>query len=410
MAGSYDTYPLIRLDALDRAEEETGLGVSEFSGLVARAADRAYQELLDYRPWLFTRMATPLMLRLYGPLETTLTWASGYTATLGGTVARNLTGSKIRVPGVNYGVRIVTHVPGSATVTLEAPFLIAAFGAIDVTIYRDEYDLTAIQETPTAPFLFNGGPGLVEPTTRSFAVSFGNDAGENMVGPATAIIWGALLRINISQIAIGPPGTTYRNLYATAADGSILYLVATLADNITTTYVYNVSDATGPITAAQRPPQLDTAGGVRQIITMQPKGPSSSREIGGPMTVAWLLEHYPDPPTPTWPPYRYARVNDTRVRFSHYPSQDGFVEIYHTIVPRDLSLTLGVSEILVPRNWRWLLADGVLFHLLEMKNDSRASTWERKWKEGRDLMASDEDQKLLGVSGNRFQTREEPAY
>jgi hypothetical protein len=171
-----------------------------------------------------------------------------------------------------------------------------------------------------------------------------------------------------------------------------------------------VADATGPITAAQQPALLDAAGGVRQIITISPKGPSSGREIEGPVTVSWLKEHFADPPTPTWPPYRYARVSDLRIMFSHYPSQDGYAEVYHTIVARDLSQTLGVSEILVPRNWRYVLSDGMLFHLLEMKNDSRATTWERKWKESLEKMSVDEDQKLLSLSGNRYRTREEPAY
>jgi hypothetical protein len=415
MSGSFDTWPLIRADAMDRAEEETGLDVSEFFGMSARAGDRAYQELLNYKPWLFARAATPLMLRLYGPIATTLTWSSGYTAILGAVVAQNLTGFKILAPGVTYGVRIFSHVAGSALVTLESPFLIAPFAGLGVTVYRDEYDLTSIQETPTAPTLTSGGGGLVDLGPRSVVVSFGNDFGENMAGPPASITFAVASVLNITNIPVGPPGTTYRNLYATEAGGTRFFLIATLADNVTTTYAYNVADAgdlvtIGPITAAQRPPQLDTAGGVRQIITMQPKGPSSGREIEGPVTVSWLTDHYPDPPNPTWPPYKYARVSDTRLRFSHFPSQDGFVEIYHTIVARDLSQTLGVSEILVPRNWRWVLADGVLFHLLEMKNDSRAVTWERKWKEERELMGADEDQKLLGVSGNRTRTREEPAY
>lgn len=410
MGGSYDTWPLLRLDALDRAEEETGASVSEFSPLAARAGDRAYQELLNYRPWLFARAHAPLMLRLYGPISTTLSWSAGYTATLGATVAQNLTGFKVLVPGVNYGVRIVVHVPGSATITLEAPFLTAAFSGTAVTLYRDEYDLTSIQDTPTVPVLASGGAGIVDAGTRKVAVSFGNDFGENMPGPLATIVLGGGSSLSITGIATGPPGTTYRNLYATAANGTRLYLIMTLADNLTTSVSYNVADVTGPITAAQQPPQLDTAGGVRQIITMNPKGPSSCREIEGPMTVSWIKDHFADPPTPTWPPYRYARVSDLRIMFSHYPSQDGFAEVYHTIVARDLSQTLGVSEILVPRNWRYVLADGMLFHLLEMKNDSRATTWERKWKEDLEKMAVDEDQKLLSLSGNRYRTREEPAY
>jgi hypothetical protein len=410
MGGSFDTWPLLRADALDRAEEETGASASEFYGFAARAGDRAYQELLNYRPWLFARAASPLMLRLYGPISATLTWSAGYTATLGSVSALNLTGFKVLVPGLNYGIRIVAHVPGTATLTLEAVLLVPAFAVLAVTIYRDEYDLTAIQDTPTAPSLANGGAGNVDAGTRSLAVAFGNDFGENQPGPRATIVLGGTSIIAVTNIATGPPGTTYRNLYATAANGAVLYLIATIADNLTTSYNYNVADVTGPITAAQHPAILDTAGGVRQIITMNPKGPSSGTEIEGPVAVAWLKEHFSDPPTSTWPPYRYARVSDMRILFSHYPSQDGFVEIYHTIVAKDLSQTVGVSEILVPRNWRYVLADGVLFHLLEMKNDSRATTWERKWNEGLTRMAVDEDQKLLSLSGNRYRTREEPAY
>lgn len=62
-------------------------------------------------------------------------------------------------------------------------------------------------------------------------------------------------QVTVTGIAVGPSGTTARNLYRTAAYASSLQLLATIADNATTTYVDAVPD--GALGAA--PPSSDTS-------------------------------------------------------------------------------------------------------------------------------------------------------
>jgi len=50
-------------------------------------------------------------------------------------------------------------------------------------------------------------------------------------------------QISLSGIAVGPTGTTARKIYRTDANGSALKLLATIADNTTTTYTDNIADS-----------------------------------------------------------------------------------------------------------------------------------------------------------------------
>ena len=114
---SYDSYSDLRLDVLDRAEEETGENQSDFYSLVARALDRAYHGLLNRRPWLFSRAPVPLVLQLEAPITTTITWTQdAYAATLGTSQAKNLTGWEATVENITYRVprHGGRHLPGQA--------------------------------------------------------------------------------------------------------------------------------------------------------------------------------------------------------------------------------------------------------------------------------------------------------
>lgn len=408
MGGSFDTWALIRTDVLDRAEEETGASVSEFYGFVARAGDRAYAYLQNKHPFLFTRNKYPLMLQVFGPISTTATWTIGlYTATLGATVARNLRGWKLRTPSSNFGYRIVSHVPGTSAITLEAPLIAPANLAGDaVTLYRDEYDLAQLQDTPTAPVVAAGAAGLPSGTYK-YGCAFFNDNGETELGDVLTGVVLTLQQGNISSIPIGPPGTVGRYVYRTIAGGAIFYLVATVNDNVTTTATDNVADSA--LTANQQPSDVNMTGGVRHIIGMWPKG-QTVREIEGPFTEAEIAERYPDPPTPTWPPNGYCRRTDVRIKFTQYPSQDGVIEIPHTVIQKDLSQTVGIGDIVVPRNWRYVLSDLTLWHLLDMKHDDRATKWMQTAGVGVSDMIADDDVKRIGLEGTRNRTRQEPAY
>ena len=407
MGGSFDTWSLIRTDVLDRAEEETGASVSEFYAFVARAGDRAYSYLQNKHAFLFTRNKNPLMLQVFGPITTTITWTVGaYTATLGAAVARNLRGWKVKVAASNFGYRIVTHEPNTTGITLDVPLIATAnLTGASATLYRDEYDLAQLQDTPTAPAVGVGATGLPSGTYK-YGCSFFNENGETELGDLVTGVVLTLQQGSISSIPIGPPGTLGRYVYRNVNGGSVMYLVATVNDNITTTATDNVADSA--LTANQQPSEINMTGGVRHIIGMWTKG--HSIEIDGPFTEAWVSDHYPDPPTASWPPYGYCRRTDVRIRFTQYPSEDGVIEIPHTVIQKDLSQTVGIADIAVPRNWRYVLSDLTLWHLLDMKHDDRAIKWMQTAGVGVNDMIADDDIKRIGLEGTRNRTREEPAY
>lgn len=62
-------------------------------------------------------------------------------------------------------------------------------------------------------------------------------------GPASAQITVADKKIDLSNIPIGPTGTTSRKVYRTKAYGIMYYLLTTIADNTTTTYEDSTADA-----------------------------------------------------------------------------------------------------------------------------------------------------------------------
>lgn len=408
MGGSFDTWALIRTDVLDRAEEETGASVSEFYAFVARAGDRAYSYLQNKHAFLFTRNKNPLILQVFGPITTTITWTVGaYTATLGATVARNLRGWKVKTTAADFGYRIVSHEPGTAAITLEAPLVAAAnLAAGAVTLFRDEYDLAQLQDTPTAPAVAVGAAGLPSGTYK-YGCAFFNENGETELGDLVTGIVLTLQQGSITAIPIGPPGTLGRYVYRNVNGGTTMYLVATVSGNTTTTATDNVADSA--LVANQQPSEINMTGGVRHIIGLWLKGQGAS-EIVGPFTEAWVSEHYADPPAASWPPYGYCRRTDVRIRFTQYPSEDGLIEIPHTVIQKDLSQTVGISDIAVPRNWRYVLSDLTLWHLLDMKHDDRAVKWMQAAGVGVNDMIIDDDIKQIGLEGTRNRTREEPAY
>jgi hypothetical protein len=71
----------------------------------------------------------------------------------------------------------------------------------------------------------------------------------------------ALGTMNLSGIPTGPTGTTARRLYRTVAGGTQLLLLATIADNTTTTY----SDTKADATLGAAPPPINNAGGAQTV-------------------------------------------------------------------------------------------------------------------------------------------------
>lgn len=408
---SFDTWAEIKLDILDRAEEETGEDASEFYDFVDRAGDRCYHDLLSRRPWLFARARRPLILQARAPIATTITWTAGlYTATLGAAQSVSLVGWKVKHPTRQEAYRVVTHIPGATGITLEAPLQGATLAAgTAVVLFKDEYDLAEIQEIPTAPTAALGsGAGSVDNGAHAYKVTFVSANGETEAGAASGAATVVDKTVNgkvaLSAIPVGPPGTIARRLYRTVAAGTVYLGLATIADNATTTYTDNIADAS---LSTDQPPQINRTAAVRHIVGMWV--PASNQQIRGPWSEEWLREEYADPPSTSWPPTGYARIAEDRVRFSHYPSEAGLIEVPHTFIARDLSVGQP-WEILVPRNWRWVLSDGGLFFLYQLKEDGRATAAGARYEKGIGDMEMEDETKKLGLEGTRDRTRKEPAW
>ena len=110
----------------------------------------------------------------------------------------------------------------------------------------------------------------------------------------------------------------------------------------------------------------------------------------------WILDNFPFPPDPVSPPRYFARIGEQRIRFEGYPDRARRIEYSHTIIPPDL--VTGVTPI-IPRNFRYVIADGGLFWLYLVRNDNRADPAGILFSGGREKMVEDDLRK-------RFEIRE----
>lgn len=98
-----------------------------------------------------------------------------------------------------------------------------------------------------APTLANGGAGNVDAGTHLWMVTFtsnlvtfnNTDSGP---GLSALLTLGVPSNVNLTNIPLGPAGTTARNIYRTRAGDGNFRLVGTIADNTTTVFNDNVAD------------------------------------------------------------------------------------------------------------------------------------------------------------------------
>jgi hypothetical protein len=115
-----------------------------------------------------------------------------------------------------------------------------------------------------APTVATGSSGVLTGAYQ-YLVTFTTASGETTAGPASATVNPASQEVALSAIPTGIAGTvTGRNIYRTLAGGSTFYLLASLADNTTTTYTDNTADASLPST---QPPGVSTAGSINPMNT-----------------------------------------------------------------------------------------------------------------------------------------------
>ena len=125
----------------------------------------------------------------------------------------------------------------------------------------DVYRHLPTPDAMTAALVSPAAAGNVNAGAHKYAVTFVNAAGETTASDTcTATVANASVngQVLVSGIPIGPTGTTQRKIYRTLAAGTALKLLATIADNTTTTYTDNIADAT--ISGLAADPAANTAG------------------------------------------------------------------------------------------------------------------------------------------------------
>lgn len=99
----------------------------------------------------------------------------------------------------------------------------------------------SLAPAPSAPTVATGAsPGLTG--DYYYKVSFVDTDGETVASAASALVQPTDDSVDLSDIDIGPDGTTARKIYRTEAGGATYKLVTTIADNVTTTYNDTVAD------------------------------------------------------------------------------------------------------------------------------------------------------------------------
>jgi uncharacterized phiE125 gp8 family phage protein len=111
-------------------------------------------------------------------------------------------------------------------------------------------DDTTGEPAPTAPTVAlasPAAPGNVENGAHRYRVTFVTADGETDGGTISSAVTVADKTVNgqvaVSAIPVGGSAVTSRKLYRTVAGGSTYLLLATIADNTTTTYTDNIADA-----------------------------------------------------------------------------------------------------------------------------------------------------------------------
>jgi hypothetical protein len=120
--------------------------------------------------------------------------------------------------------------------------LLVGNGADNTWVYDGASDNVTWELGACKGVLGSGAGNLDASADYYYAVTFDDDAVVNGAVSNTVSTDGSNQKITLSNIPLGPAGTTNRKIYRTEGDGSSLKLLATIADNTTTTYADNIAD------------------------------------------------------------------------------------------------------------------------------------------------------------------------
>jgi uncharacterized phage protein gp47/JayE len=152
-------------------------------------------------------------------------------------------------------------------------------GGLDVIYFLTTTDGTIPNPgTPTAPVAAVSATAGVLIGTYEYAVTFVTASGETLGGPVSNPVSPSSKQVNLTAVPLGGTGTTARNIYRDKNGAGNWRLIATIADNTTTTYADNISDATHDAGALE--PTVDTAHSVIVLGQSEDTGADGNVAIG----------------------------------------------------------------------------------------------------------------------------------
>lgn len=126
------------------------------------------------------------------------------------------------------------------------PFQVQDLGLLDVTVRN----VCGPDAPLTAPTAVAGGAGNVNAGSHTWSVVFVRAVvaplsnAESGASPSATLNLAVNSQVNLSNVPLGPAGTTARNIYRTVLGQTIPRLVGSIPDNVTTVFTDNVADAT----------------------------------------------------------------------------------------------------------------------------------------------------------------------
>jgi uncharacterized phage protein gp47/JayE len=136
----------------------------------------------------------------------------------------------------------VLNVASTAGAAPQGRLVVGQEGSKSLVTYTG---LTSQVASPAAPTVAAGSAGALTGAYR-YKVTFVTAQGETQGGAEAGPVTLAAQQANLTNIPLGPTGTTSRKIYRTAAGGATgtEKLVHTISDNTTTTYTDNNADGT----------------------------------------------------------------------------------------------------------------------------------------------------------------------
>jgi hypothetical protein len=178
--------------------------------------------------------------------------------------------------------------------------------------------------------------GLVDSGTHSYKITFVTADGEGDVSPASNVVTTVVAtdgQVALTAIPVSPSSeVTARNIYRTAAGGSVYKLVAQIANNTATTYTDNIADVALGATA----PTISTIPTYSDLVRVTERVNYKAIDV---IPYAEFLKFYPDPAAYSSSVPDRCAVWNQRIYFGPTPMSSN-VDIFIEFIRHDADLLL----------------------------------------------------------------------